>query len=77
MRSLISQLDVRPVLTAHPTEATRHTILALEDRIARALLRRDRARPTRARAIEAEIEAEVERVGIRFLTSHRIRAWGG
>jgi phosphoenolpyruvate carboxylase len=28
------ELDVRPVLTAHPTESTRRTLLALQSRVA-------------------------------------------
>ena len=36
----IARLDVRPVLTAHPTESTRRTLLALQARIADLLLSR-------------------------------------
>ena len=31
---IMAKLDVRPVLTAHPTESTRRTLLALQARVA-------------------------------------------
>jgi phosphoenolpyruvate carboxylase len=40
MRALLRQLEIVPVFTAHPTEATRRTILRKEQRIARALVDR-------------------------------------
>lgn len=56
----LSSLEVRPVLTAHPTEATRSTILGLQARVADMLLKRDSAPPLERRRIEEAIEAEVE-----------------
>ena len=41
LRTAIERLEVRPVLTAHPTEATRRTILQAHQRLATALRRLD------------------------------------
>src|ERR687885_2648182 len=56
----LSELDVRPVLTAHPTEATRRTLLALEARVANGLLAREEAPASARAAIEDALVAEVE-----------------
>ncbi len=56
----IGELEVRPVLTAHPTEATRRTVLDLQARVARALLARDDASELERDAIDEGLEAEVE-----------------
>jgi phosphoenolpyruvate carboxylase len=53
-------LDVRPVLTAHPTESTRRTLLALQARVGELLLAHDHAAEWRQREIEREVEAETE-----------------
>ena len=53
-------LDVRPVLTAHPTESTRSTLLGLQARVADKLLAREHAPADEARLIEQEMEGEVE-----------------
>ncbi|NUQ19532.1 MAG: phosphoenolpyruvate carboxylase, partial [Gemmatimonadaceae bacterium] len=56
----IATLDVRPVLTAHPTESTRRTLLGLQARVADLLLRREGTPSAERRAIEDSLEAEVE-----------------
>ena len=53
-------LDVRPVLTAHPTESTRSTLLGLQARVADKLLAREHAPADEAKLIEREMEGEVE-----------------
>ena len=53
-------LDVRPVLTAHPTESTRSTLLGLQARVADKLLAREIAPSDEAKLIEQELEGEVE-----------------
>jgi phosphoenolpyruvate carboxylase len=53
-------LDIRPVLTAHPTESTRRTLLGLQARVADDLLARESAPPDEVRLIEQSLEGEVE-----------------
>lgn len=65
-RDALSRLQVRPVLTAHPTEATRRTVLALQARVADLLLQRDVASTRERKAVEGRLETEVE---ILWLTS--------
>jgi phosphoenolpyruvate carboxylase len=60
VRAAIARLEVRPVLTAHPTESTRRTILSLQARVAAALLARDDAAPEERARIEANLESEIE-----------------
>ncbi len=59
-------LRVQPVLTAHPTEATRKTVLNLQTRVADLLLARDGADARTLRRLADELESEVE---ILWLTS--------
>lgn len=59
--AVLAGIEVRPVLTAHPTESTRRTVLKLEARVARLLLDDD---PRGDR--DADLAAEVE---ILWLTS--------
>lgn len=56
----LGRLDVRPVLTAHPTESTRRTVLSLQARVSSLLLRRDSAGSRERVDIERDLEAEVE-----------------
>ncbi|HEY8175640.1 MAG TPA: phosphoenolpyruvate carboxylase [Gemmatimonadaceae bacterium] len=54
------RLDVRPVLTAHPTESTRRTLLQLQARVAELLLAGDDAPPGERRQIEESLDGEIE-----------------
>jgi phosphoenolpyruvate carboxylase len=56
----MSALHVRPVLTAHPTESTRRTLLALQARVADLLLSRGSAPAAAARQIDEELDSEIE-----------------
>ncbi|MEM1028768.1 MAG: phosphoenolpyruvate carboxylase [Myxococcota bacterium] len=60
VRARIEALEVRPVLTAHPTEATRKTLLAQQSRIADALLARERAAPNERTLHERAVDNELE-----------------
>jgi phosphoenolpyruvate carboxylase len=54
------KLDIRPVLTAHPTESTRRTLLGLQARVASGLLARQSAPADAVRMVEQTLEGEVE-----------------
>ncbi|MFZ5895710.1 MAG: phosphoenolpyruvate carboxylase [Myxococcota bacterium] len=60
VREMMRGLDVRPVLTAHPTEATRRTLLGLQARMAQALLARGDAPASERLRLEESLEADVE-----------------
>jgi len=60
VRAAIGRLAVRPVLTAHPTESTRRTLLALQARVADLLLRREGVPAAERHALEDELTGEVE-----------------
>lgn len=70
VRKRIQELEVRPVLTAHPTESTRKTVLTLQGRIAEALLGRGAAAPDERMVLEAHMEAEIE---LLWLTAEVVR----
>jgi phosphoenolpyruvate carboxylase len=61
LEAALGRLRVRPVLTAHPTEATRRTILEAHQRIAARLRELDDPvlPPSRAREIEDELAEEI------------------
>ena len=56
----LRKLHVRPVLTAHPTESTRRTLLALQSRVAELLLSRGSMVTHNASETEESLDAEVE-----------------
>jgi phosphoenolpyruvate carboxylase len=57
----VNSLEVRPVLTAHPTESTRRTLLALQARVADLLLARDDAGVSHElRQLDEAVDTEVE-----------------
>ena len=60
----IRNLRVRPVLTAHPTESTRRTLLGLQARVADLLLARDDASDADRAEIERALDAEIEMLWI-------------
>ncbi|MEZ4231816.1 MAG: phosphoenolpyruvate carboxylase [Polyangiaceae bacterium] len=60
VRRLVERMEVRPVLTAHPTEATRRTILQLQARVARALRKRDTGTENQKQRVEQVVEGEIE-----------------
>lgn len=64
MQSVIDRLDIVPVMTAHPTEAARRTLLEKHRRIADLLTVADDATlPARRRqAVERDLAAEVEAI---------------
>jgi len=58
--SAIESLEVRPVLTAHPTESTRRTLLALQARVADLLLQRETTPRSERDAVDGALAGEVE-----------------
>jgi phosphoenolpyruvate carboxylase len=60
VREALLKLEARPVLTAHPTESTRRTLLALQARVADLLLAHDDATVPAQRELDARLDAEVE-----------------
>jgi phosphoenolpyruvate carboxylase len=64
------ELDVRPVLTAHPTESTRRTLLALQSRVADLLLAREGAAQAERRETEEMLDGEIELLWITAEVRH-------
>ncbi len=58
--SAIVRLDVRPVLTAHPTESTRRTLLALQARVADLLLEWENTPQAERRELDDRLDGEIE-----------------
>ena len=56
----ITKLDVRPVLTAHPTESTRRTLLALQARVADVLLAWESSSDSERRELDDRLNCEIE-----------------
>lgn len=59
-RRRVAAQRIRPVLTAHPTESTRRTLLALQARVATNLLNREHASDSERLRIEDALAADVE-----------------
>ncbi len=60
VRRAIAELDVRPVLTAHPTESTRRTLLSLQARVADLLLARATTPEAERRELDDRLHGEIE-----------------
>lgn len=60
VRETLRKIEVRPVLTAHPTESTRRTVLDLQARLADALLVRDELPGVARDHLEESMEADIE-----------------
>ena len=58
--AMLRVLDVRPVLTAHPTESTRRTLLALQARVADLLLEWEATPESERGALEDRLDGEIE-----------------
>lgn len=56
----LRKLHVRPVLTAHPTESTRRTLLDLQSRVAELLMTRDARASDNGHDTDEALDAEVE-----------------
>jgi phosphoenolpyruvate carboxylase len=60
VREVLRESHVRPVLTAHPTESTRRTLLSLQSRMSDALLARDDATPAERAELENSLQTDIE-----------------
>ena len=56
----LNELEIRPVLTAHPTESTRRTLLSLQARVADLLLSRSDKSSKEKADIDEALDGEVE-----------------
>ena len=68
LESLLARLEIRPVLTAHPTEARRRAVVDALNRISRAMDVLDDARLTASERARAELRLE-EEIAILWRTS--------
>ncbi|MBF2052398.1 MAG: phosphoenolpyruvate carboxylase [Candidatus Sericytochromatia bacterium] len=60
LQAVLDQLDISPVLTAHPTHIMRQTLLQKHRRISRALFRREQTlTPYEQKQLEADLKQEI------------------
>jgi phosphoenolpyruvate carboxylase len=70
IEAAIRRVDARAVLTAHPTESTRRTLLGLQARVADLLLERDDIQERDRAALNEQLDAEVELLWITSEVRH-------